>query len=562
MSDKILESLFLDNELWREVLDWGIRKRVPPSVLSFLQDPHGRAVLCEQIYLGEYQIEPPRTGYVPKDNGGERTFFYNDPLTRMLFHAIYLWLSRNEGERIHPSCLSYQQGVGIGRIVTKVSNHIQRLNCKAVDGRVGRKFDIHHYFDSVPRKLIHQTLDSLEQHHGHSSVIDLLRRYYDSDLYFDTRKGKLVEEYKGIKQGCAVSSWFANVLLYPLDDELSSLGECYVRYSDDILYIGDRYEEATHLIQRQLKLSGLVLNDEKTEDVYGHRFVRFLGYDIRGAEVTLSEKWVKSFQHTIDSLTRHDTSLIRRVRAIRSEKSERGQKKLQNIMSSSVRRLARTLYYGDGRYSWATLVLPVINREEDILQLNNYCLDALRAVYTGKTHIGGLGKSAQSGIVRGKGRNVASNRRQTTDWLKKFYSLTTMKRAVHNRWLYRALVLDMLVEKKDSPQPQEALPEVSVATIEEAYESYLMSEPDGKTLTRFYAKPLEEMTMQDLLCADNRKEARERLEQLIASLDSLQLLAGDKGAERDWFWQSPRHPELVVLKEWITFAEDTKTKNE
>ena len=109
-----------------------------------------------------------------------------------------------------------------------------------------------------------------------------------------------MEAYQGIKQGCAVSSWFANVLLYELDAKLSALGGCYVRYSDDILFVGESYEKATTLLKEELQKIDLSLNEEKQEDIRSDRFVRFLGFDIRGGEITLSEKWVKHFQHQVD----------------------------------------------------------------------------------------------------------------------------------------------------------------------------------------------------------------------------------------------------------------------
>ena len=552
MSDQILESIFLDTSLWTEVLEWGVRKGIPQHVLEYIQNPHGRAELCEQIAMGEYVIRPPRTGYTLKDNGSERTFYVNDPLTRILFHAIYLWLMRNESTMIHPSCMSYHEGIGIGRVVKEVSCKIQALSPDAPNGIVGRKFDIHHYFDTIPRSLIFSTLDLVEQHHGSSSVIDLLRQYYASDTYYDSRKGELVEAYQGIKQGCAVSSWFANTLLYHLDVALSSLDECYVRYSDDILYIGEKYEEATALIRQKLQEVGLHLNDNKTEDVHPDRFVRFLGFDIRGAEITLSEKWVKNFQRNVDQITILNKPLIKRVRTLSARTDAKSRQQRIKLLSSATRRLVRFLYYGDGTHSWATLVLPVVNCSSDIRQLNTYLLDALRAVYTGNTHIGGLGKSKQGGITRGKGRNVSSNLHATDGWLPRFVSINAMQKVVSNKWLYRTLVHDMLLDIPPySSRQRETIPleaPTTIADIETAYHHLLMSQPDGKILTRFYAKPLSDLTFQDLLMADSRTASQTHLDTLLSRLRTFHTLAS---SPTHWFWQSEKHPELVVLKEWF-----------
>lgn len=548
MGDKILESLFLDKKIWEDVIEWGVRKRIPHYSLEYIQGPHGRGDLLKKIAYHQYQIEPPHTGYAKKENGDERTFFINDPLTRLLFHAIYLWLMRNEGDMIHPSCLSYHEGVGIGKIVKNVSRHIQTLSLENTEGVVGRKFDIHHYFDTVPRTRIHETLDVVESHHGYSSVIDLIRQYYDSDIYYDTRKGEYVETYQGIKQGCAISSWFANTLLYSLDEELSSLGECYTRYSDDILYVGRKYEQATTCINNRLEEFGLAINSQKTEEVRHDRFVRFLGFDIRGAEITLSEKWVKKFQDNIDALTIHNKPLISHVRTLR--KRQTGTQGLDHIFQSTIKQVVRFLYFGNGIHSWASLVLPVINREEDLDQLSNYCLDALRAVYTGKTNIGGLGKSKQGGITRGKGRNVKNNRESTEQWLPKFTSIKAMQKVIHNPWLYRTLVHNLLLNDSQKATLTEGnnSKHASIADLEEVYDQYLTSRPDGKELSQFYAKSLDDLTIEEMITAKERSSTRKALEEKLNSLGTFQEFSRQ---EKDWFWQSQNYPELVVLKEWF-----------
>ena len=228
MRDYILESIFLDTSLWTESIAHGVDKNIASSYLELFADPNWRADFCVDIANGIYKIKPPHTGYRMKDDGGERMFLINKPQDRLLLNIIYKWLMRNEGRMIHPSCMSYQKGIGIGKIVKQISQRITPIQNQ--NGLVvGRKFDIHKYFDSIDRRYIHDALDKVQAHYGESSVLDLLRNYYDSDLYYDTRQHVIVDKYQGIKQGCAVSSWLANVLLFSIDEELSNRGGLYVR---------------------------------------------------------------------------------------------------------------------------------------------------------------------------------------------------------------------------------------------------------------------------------------------------------------------------------------------
>lgn len=558
--DRILESLFLDTALWAEVIDRGVDKGIPGDVLQYFQDPHGRAELCSRVAAGEYAIRPPHTGYRPKDDGGERVFLANEPFDRVFLTAAYKWLVRNMGDAVHPSCMSYTEGIGIGTAVKRLSSEIVKLGIGTGSGAVGRKFDIHRYFESVSKCDIHRAFDMVEKRFGHSSVIDVLRKYYDSDVYYDSRRKTYMEEPMGIKQGCAVSAWLANVLLYPLDRKISGIGGCYVRYSDDMIYVGTDYEEVTAVVRRHLEKMGLGLNDSKTEDVRPDRFVRFLGYDIRGGEITLSRKWVKNFQRNIDRRTILDKGVIAGVRQIRKKGGPGMEAKLDSMLSRVQKSLARFLYYGNGEFSWANIVLPVINRKEDIAELNRYCMDALRAVYTGKTSIGGLGKSNAGGIMRGTGRSVSANRKATAHlyadghppgWLSGYLSIEAMRRTIPNRMLYRAMAHN-LIDGAPHPDYGGALLSMSgdnaVAELERRYADYLDSRPDGRKVGRFYARTLDMMTVEDLISGADRKDAGAALEEWLAGGVGESELFPDS---RAWYWQSRTFPELVILREWF-----------
>ena len=563
MRDRILESLFLDTALWKDAISHGVEKHMAGDCLERLADPHVRADLCIAIGEGRYRIKPPHTGYRRKDDGSERMFLANEPQDRLLLNVIYKWLMTNESKMIHPACKSYQNGIGIGKIVKEISGRLKCHGGERSNGVVGRKFDIHKYFESIGRERIHHELSRVQRDFGESSILDLLHEYYDSDIYFDSRERKLVSAYQGIKQGCAVSSWLANVLLYSLDEELSKRGGLYVRYSDDILYIGDDYEEVTEIIHTRLAGMGLDLNRKKILDIREGEHFSFLGFDICGSEITLSRKWVKSFQREIDRRTIRNKKLIQEVRKSRQTPGC-SKDKLLEYGERAARKVMRFLIYGNGRFSWATEVLPVINNKSDIRQLTLYCLDAIRAVMTGHTDIGGLGKSARYGIQRGKGKNVRSNMVATdrlmsegadTKQISGFLSLMAVKKVISDKWLVRTLAVNLLDtarhplygETEDREINKRNRDEI-ISELESLYAAYRDSIPDDRRMNRFYAYSLDEMTPEMLLKGSARSSAFKMLEDFLVSLGDSSLLWED---ESDWFWQSQRYPELVLLREWF-----------
>lgn len=290
------------------------------------------------------------------------------------------------------------------------------------NGYLGWKSDLSKYFDSVPIQYIDQAFDKVEERYGHSVLIDVLRKYYHSDLYFD-EDNNLQRQYQSLKQGCAVASWLADVLLYELDDELSRMNGFYTRYSDDMLFVGEEYEKAMGVLQSRLEEKTMKLNPKKVEYLTTDRWFKFLGFSIKGDMISLSSNRIKTFQKEIEKRTirKPGISLAKAVNAVN-----------------------RYLYKGNGEFSWATQILPVCNVRKDIDELNKFVMDCLRAVETGKRKVGGLGyvKTKSDGcIVRGQGRNVRANRSKTNNDIAGYLTLGCMQNAIRtSRSVYNTLV--------------------------------------------------------------------------------------------------------------------------
>lgn len=295
---------------------------------------------------------------------------------------------------------------------------------KTTGVEVGKKLDLSKYFDSVPLKYIDEIFDRMEAKVGKSKVIDIVRKYYHTDLCFDV-EGNLIEHYQSLKQGCSVASFLADAVLFPIDDAVSKMDVYYVRYSDDLMVIGNHWKEGLEVISKMLGEMQMTLNPKKIETVRKDRWIKFLGFNIKGDKITLSKSRVKSFQKEIESRTikKHKTSEKRAVNQVNSY-----------------------LYKGDGTYSWATSVLPIINVDKDIETLNQFVMDAIRACATGKKKIGGLGSVNDKDdctILRGVGKNVTANRNKTSAEIENYYSIRCMQNAI----LTRRAVYDTLVRQ-------------------------------------------------------------------------------------------------------------------
>ena len=416
MEDKI-SAMFFEMPRWEYAIEKGVGKDICKEKLLRLCKPETRAEMYTAMLNGEYEIAPPHTALIPKDTPGEfRTVYINEPIDRIWLSIANDLLFDLMPEMVHPACKSYLKGVGCGKIVQSISKKMGEGS-----GIMGWKSDLSKYFDSVPVRFIDAAFDKVEEKHGHSVVIDVLRKYYHSDIYFDT-EGNLCESYQSLKQGCSVASWLADVILYDIDEALTSMKGSYVRYSDDTLYIGEDYAEAMETMKRMLAEKEMKLNPKKVEYVSPDKWFKFLGFSIKGSSISLSKTRLKTFQKEVEKRTI---------------------KKKGQTFGKAVGAVNRYLYKGVGEFSWASQILPVVNVKHDIDELSKFVMDCLRAVKTGKKKVGGLGyvpTRSDGCIERGLGRNVKANRGKV-EKIDDFISIGCMQKAMMtSRPAYNTLV--------------------------------------------------------------------------------------------------------------------------
>lgn len=420
-NDKILQ-MFFEIDRWTEAIEKGVTKDIRKDQLILLTAEPTRLEIANAMLKGKYEISPPHTAQIPKENGEFRTVYVNEPIDRIILSIANDLLFDLMPEMVHSSCKSYQTGIGCGKVVAEISHKIADTVSSSY---LGWKSDLSKYFDSVPIQYIDEAFDKVEAQHGHSVLIDVLRKYYHSDLYFD-EDNNLQRQYQSLKQGCAVASWLADVLLYDLDEELSQMDGFYTRYSDDMLFIGEEYEKAMSVLQKRLEEKTMKLNPKKVEYLTIDKWFKFLGFSIKGAMISLASSRLKTFQKEIEKRTIRKPGIS---------------------LTKAINSVNRYLYKGNGEFSWATSILPVCNVRKDIDELNNFVMDCLRAVKTGKRKVGGLGyvKTKSDGcIVRGQGRNVKANRDKTDNNIPGYLTIGCMQNALlTRRAVYNTLVASL-----------------------------------------------------------------------------------------------------------------------
>lgn len=385
--EKKIEML-ASKELWEKGIQHCIDKGVSSVQMIPFTYPEKRVEILETMLAGKYRIAPPRISLIPKGNEEFRKVYVNtlqDRLVLTMINEVYCSLY---SDMIHPKCVSYRKGIGVKNIVQSISHECLRSK--------GYKIDISKYFDSVSREAMNAALKSVDT----GSCLDqILYDYYNDDIVVD-ENWQVIHKYKSLCQGCAPSAFFANILLHDVDEVLSKICDVYYRYSDDILILGKRADEALEILTAMLAKKGLSINPKKVKPIDANTGFTFLGCMIKGNEITLDEKSLKNFMEQMKQRRKSNESL-----------------------KKTIKRINRYLYldYLDNpaKFGWAEYFFSIINREEDIILLDEWLKDYLRGCYTGKGKIGGLGLDLNRGVVRGKGKNVRANLQKTEGLLQK-----------------------------------------------------------------------------------------------------------------------------------------------
>ena len=114
-----------------------------------------------------------------------------------------------------------------------------------------------------------------------SDVIELIRRCCEAPSL--GKDGALTKKTRGVYQGSGIAPVLSNIYLMQFDHEVVQKCRCYVRYSDDILVLGETEQELVEIrnfMGVYLEKMGLTLHEDKTKIVPLTERVDFLGYTL------------------------------------------------------------------------------------------------------------------------------------------------------------------------------------------------------------------------------------------------------------------------------------------
>lgn len=162
------------------------------------------------------------------------------------------------------------------------------------------KVDIAHFFDEIDWKILRKIL---ERDIKESDVIFLIEENTKSVMLENS--GELVEKRRGIYQGSGISPVLSNVYMLEFDQWMSGLEGYFIRYSDDMLLLGNSKERMIELLKEikvRLEKIGLKVNESKTYCVSLEDGVDMLGYHFSLEGKSIPSKALQGLQDKLETM--------------------------------------------------------------------------------------------------------------------------------------------------------------------------------------------------------------------------------------------------------------------
>lgn len=174
------------------------------------------------------------------------------------------------------------------------------------------KIDIRKFFDTMQWGILERIL---REKIREDDVINLIRM--ESCSASVDKDGELTEKTLGIYQGSSIAPILSNIYLMKFDYEMMKSGCYYLRYSDDMLLLGETQEDMTEAFEKAQNLLsslGLTISEKKTILTELKNGVDFLGYhfDENGKAITAkAEQQLSGRLETIWLMNRNEDCEVR-----------------------------------------------------------------------------------------------------------------------------------------------------------------------------------------------------------------------------------------------------------
>ena len=362
--------LLREENIWNEFLKYKIEgghltKQEQEKLEKYIENKEYEEVVKKIINKERFPI--PTMKHINKKNSTKkRTVFLFNEKENYVLKALMFLLYKYDN--------IFSQNLYSFRRHISVKTAISDITKQDIKTMYGYKVDIHNYFNSVDLEIMTKILQ--DNIRDDELLVDFIVSIIsEPEAYFNEN---IISCKKGIMAGVPISGFLANLYLEELDRWFYEQNILYARYSDDIIVFGktkedvDKYKEKIEQFLRERKLT---INENKEFEIEPNGKLDFLGFSFADNKIDLSDV---ALQKMKDKMKRKAKALLRwktknkanNERAIRAYIRYFNKKFFDNPRGNEI--------------TWCRWYFPIITTDNSLHILDNYMIQNIRHVATGK----------------------------------------------------------------------------------------------------------------------------------------------------------------------------------
>lgn len=338
---------------------------------TFIKDKKYTKV-TDNIYNTDHGFSIPLKRIINKSGTQKKRIIYTFPEEETLVLKLLTWLLYKYDSKISDCCYSFRRNITAKDAINKI------LQISDLEKKYSLKLDIHNYFNSMPTDLLTSKICEIinDDKPLQNLLCDLI------SVNKSISNGLVLQEARGAMAGVPISAFLANIFLLDLDKKFEDMKVPYFRYSDDIIVFSNtesELQEYKQLIEQEVKCHGLELNPDKTNITEPGQNWEYLGFEYCDGKINLSKVTINKIKGKI----KRKCNSLYRWRIKKNVDFDHAAKVVINIFN-------RKFYDIDNLYefTWSRWFFPVITTDTGLHTIDDYFINELRYIYSGRHYKG------------------------------------------------------------------------------------------------------------------------------------------------------------------------------